>query len=88
MDDDVLALLAEQADQIARTREERDNLAARLELATKGEAPERDDYWSGVYDRVFDAWNAFALAELGTMSPSRLDLAGRPELLALYDAVK
>ena len=74
MDDDVALLLAEQADQIAKL--------------TSALAEARDDYWSNVYDRVFDAWSAFALAELGTMSPSRLDLAGRPELLALYDAVK
>jgi len=101
MDDDILALLAEQADQIARLQadvsrlhgtngalaEERDNLAARLELATKGEASGPDDYWSNVYDRIFDAWAAFALAELGTRTPSAHDLAGRPELLALYDSI-
>lgn len=47
-----------------------------------------DPYWSGVYDRIRAAWDAWALAELGTPSPSHLDLQGRPELAALWEAVR
>lgn len=88
MDEAVALLLAEQADQIARLRDERDNLAARIELATKGETPEPDPYWSGVYDNIRAAWDKWALAELGTSSPSPMDLTGRPELAELWDAVR
>lgn len=84
MDEAVALLLAEQADQIARLRDERDNLAARIELAT----PEPDPYWSGVYDNIRAAWDKWALAELGTSSPSPVDLTGRPELAELWDAVR
>lgn len=45
-------------------------------------------YYEGVYDRIFDAWEAFALAELGTARPSPVDLAGRPELAALWEAIR
>lgn len=48
----------------------------------------QDLYYAGVYDRIFDAWEAFALAELGTARPSPVDLAGRPELAALWEAVR
>lgn len=34
------------------------------------------------------AWDAWAFAELGTARPSHLDLAGRPELAALWEAVR
>lgn len=46
------------------------------------------DYWQGVYDRIRAAWDAWAFAELGTASPSPADLAGRPELAALWEAVR
>jgi hypothetical protein len=46
------------------------------------------DYWEGVYDRARDAWDAFALAELGTSTPSPVDLRGRPELAALWEALR
>lgn len=47
-----------------------------------------EDYWSNVYDRIRAAWDAWAFAELGTASPSPLDLVGRPELAALYESVR
>jgi hypothetical protein len=47
-----------------------------------------DPYWQGVYDNIRAAWDKWALAELGTASPSPLDLQGRPELAALWEAVK
>lgn len=52
------------------------------------EAERGDVYWQSVYDRILDAWHAFALAELGTSDPSPLDLQGRPELTALWEAIK
>lgn len=83
MDDELLALLAEQADQIAKLTSERDELE--LKVPTGGEGP---DYWSGVYDEIRAAWDAWALVELGTSSPSPLDLTGRPELARLWEAVR
>lgn len=47
-----------------------------------------EDYWSNVYDRIRAAWDAWALAELGTASPSVTDLEGRPELAQLWESVK
>lgn len=47
-----------------------------------------DAYWQSVYDRILDAWHAFAHAELGTTQPSPMDLQGRPELAALYEAIR
>ena len=88
MDEAVALLLAEQADQIAKLTSERDNLAARIEPATKGKTPEPDPYWSGVYDEIRAAWDAWALVELGTSSPSPLDLTGRPELARLWESVR
>ena len=79
MDDEIALLLAEQADQIAKLTSERD--AAR-------EAAEGDTYWSGVYDNIRAAWDKWALVELGTSSPSPVDLTGRPELAELWDAVR
>lgn len=47
-----------------------------------------DPYWQGVYDRIRAAWDAWAFAELGTASPSHADLAGRPELAALWGSIR
>ena len=69
-DDPMLALIAQQADELA---------------AYRSATPE---YWEGVYDRAREAWDAFALAELGTCTPSPVDLRGRPELAALWEALK
>lgn len=59
------------------------------ELRAEIERLERDDtYWECVYDRIRTAWDAWALAELGTASPSVTDLEGRPELAQLWEAVR
>ena len=52
------------------------------------QAERAPDYYQRVYDRIFDAWGAFALAEHGTRTPSHADLVGRPELAALWEAVR
>lgn len=55
----------------------------------RAELAERDEgYWERVYDDIRAAWDAWALAELGTASPSPVDLEGRPELARLWDAVR
>lgn len=58
------------------------------ELRAEIERLEADPYWERVYDQIRAAWDAWALTELGTASPSPVDLEGRPELAALWDAVK
>lgn len=100
MDDELLALLAEQADQIAKltTRAavaERDRIAADTRAAADRAARNRevgqsdiDSYWRGVYDEIRAAWDAWALVELGTSRPSPLDLTGRPELARLWESVR
>lgn len=100
MDDAVALLLAEQADQIAKltTRAavaDRDRIAADTRAAADRAARNRevgqsdiDSYWRGVYDEIRAAWDAWALAELGTSSPSPMDLTGRPELVRLWEAVR
>lgn len=75
-DSDLHAIIADQAETI-------DQLRAEL----TGEM-RQDPYWSGVYDRIRAAWDRWALTELGTASPSQLDLAGRRELDALWQAIK
>ena len=82
MNDELLALLAEQADQIAKltTRAavaDRDRIAADMRAAADRAARNRevgqsdiDSYWRGVYDEIRAAWDAWALVELGTSSPS------------------
>lgn len=47
-----------------------------------------DPYWERVYNDIRAAWDAWAFAELGTARPSPVDLEGRPELAALYEAVR
>ena len=75
------------ADQMAEIEELRADLAmadADVEAAEK----RADMYWQGVYDNIRAAWDKWALAELGTASPSPLDLQGRPELAELWEAVR
>lgn len=72
-DNDLHAIIADQSETI-------DQLRAKLDAG--------DPYWSGVYDRVRSAWDAWAFAELGTASPTPLDLEGRPELAALWESVR
>lgn len=52
------------------------------------EGREDSEYWETVYNNIRAAWDKWALAELGTASPSPLDLQGRPELAALWEAVR
>lgn len=75
MSSDLEQIIEHQASELARLAQEN----ARLK---------QDPYWEGVYDRALIAWEAFALAELGTRTPTALDLKGRPELAALYESLK
>lgn len=100
VDDELLALLAEQADQIAKLTKraavaDRDRIAADMRAAADRAARNRevgqsdiDSYWRGVYDEIRAAWDAWALVELGTSRPSPLDLTGRPELARLWESVR
>lgn len=75
------------ADQMAQIEQLRNDNAQLLEELTDLER--RDDpYWTGVYDNIRAAWDKWALAELGTASPSPMDLEGRPELAELWEAVR
>jgi len=76
--DDLQAIIADQAETI-------DQLRAKLDARRE---PDDDPYWEGVYTRIRAAWDRWALAELGTASPSPIDLAGRAELAELWGAVK
>lgn len=76
------------ADQMAQIEELQDQVAALKSDVAYLESEEPDPYWQGVYDRIRAAWDKWALAELGTASPSHLDLQGRPELAALWEAVR
>lgn len=82
MSSDLEQIIEHQASELARLA--RENARLRDDVAT----PSHDPYWEGVYDRALIAWDAFALAELGTRTPTALDLKGRPELAALYEALK
>lgn len=70
-------IIAEQADLIAQLQD-------RLEEGQDGPGA----YWESVYDSIRSAWDAWAFAELGTATPSELDLQGRPELAALYETIR
>jgi len=74
--DELEQIIADQMEEIARLRT----------ALTKAEG--KDSYYESVYDFIWGAWNDFALAELGTSQPSALDLAKRPELAALYEAIR
>lgn len=76
-------LIAEQDATITELRA----MLADAETALAGDSGSVD-YYEGVYDRIRAAWDAWAFAELGTASPSHADLAGRPELAALWEAVR
>lgn len=85
MESDLEQIIADQMAQI----EELTNTNARL-LGELEDLSGREDseYWETVYDNIRAAWDKWALAELGTASPSPLDLQGRPELAELWEAVK
>lgn len=84
MMNDLEQIIEHQASELARLAQENADLKEDLEDARY----ETDPYWEGVYDRALIAWEAFALAELGTRTPTALDMKGRPELAALYEALK
>lgn len=99
MSDDLYAIIADQAETIDQLRAEltlvRENLnqaSNKLHHMQRGgvEGSHSGDvaYWSGVYNRIRAAWDRWALTELGTASPSPIDLAGRSELAELWEAVK
>lgn len=74
--DELEQVILDQSEEIARLRE----------ALTKAEG--KDSYYQAVYDRIWEAWNDFAQAELGTASPSPLDLAKRPELARLWETIR
>lgn len=74
-DSDLHAIIADQAETID---------ALRALLTEEDPA----GYYEGVYDRIRAAWDAWAFAELGTSTPSPLDLTGRSELAELWEAVR
>lgn len=76
------------ADQMAQIEELQEQVASLESDVARLESEEPGPYWQGVYDRIRAAWDKWALAELGTASPSPLDLEGRPELAALWEAVR
>jgi len=79
------AIIADQAETIDQLRAELTEARADCEEAERSAS---EQYWSGVYDRIRAAWDRWALTELGTASPSPLDLAGRGELDALWQSIK
>ena len=99
MTDDLHAIIADQAEtidqlraELDRTREGLGEARSKLHSYQRGGVEEADNgdrlYWSGVYDDIRSAWDAWAFAELGTASPTPLDLEGRPELAALWESVR
>lgn len=98
-DSDLHAIIADQSETIDQLRAELDrareglgDARTRLHSYERGGVEDADNgdrlYWSGVYDRIRAAWDRWALAELGTASPSPLDLTGRGELDALWQSIK
>lgn len=86
-DSDLYAIIADQSETIDQLRadlSEAERNVSQLEYLSGGE----NTYYGGVYDRIRAAWDAWALAELGTSTPSQLDLAGRSELAELWEAVR
>lgn len=84
MTDDLEQIIA---DQMAQIEELQDQVSSLVAEVTEMD-PVSDTYYEHVYDNIRAAWDKWALAELGTVSPSPLDLQGRPELMALWEAVK
>lgn len=84
-DSDLHAIIADQAETIDQLRAELSSVEQDL---AETEVSASEDYYRHVYSDIRSAWDAWAFAELGTASPTPLDLEGRPELAALYEAVK
>ena len=83
-DSDLEQIIADQMAQIEQLRSDKERLETRLLDMT----PDGLDYYETVYDNIRAAWDKWAFAELGTASPSPMDLQGRPELSELWEAVK
>lgn len=84
-DSDLHAIIADQAETIDQLRAALTTAQADYE---ESERSASEQYYERVYSDIRAAWDAWALAELGTSTPSQLDLAGRPELAALWGAVR
>jgi hypothetical protein len=78
MTDDLEQIIADQMAQIEQLLGELEDLSGR----------EDSEYWETVYNNIRAAWDKWALAELGTASPSPLDLQGRPELSELWETIR
>jgi hypothetical protein len=85
MTDDLEQIIADQMAQIEELRAENSQLHSVVDTMLRSDD---DPYWTGVYNNIRAAWDKWALAELGTASPSPLDLQGRPELASLWEAVR
>jgi predicted phage gp36 major capsid-like protein len=84
MTDDLEQIIADQMAQIEELRADLAQADADLAMAED----KVDTYYETVYNNIRAAWDKWALAELGTASPSPLDLQGRPELSELWEAVR
>ncbi len=85
MSDDLHAIIADQAETIDQLRAALTTAQADYEEAERSAS---EQYYERVYSDIRSAWDAWAFAELGTASPTPLDLEGRPELDALWQAIK
>ena len=89
MESDLEQIIADQMAQIEQLQKELAKADAEIDRLDELVADGPDgSYWQGVYGNIRAAWDKWALAELGTASPSPLDLEGRPELAELWEAVK
>lgn len=89
MSSDLEQIIADQMAQIERLQAELTKADAEIDRldAIVGDSPD-GFYWERTYDNIRSAWDKWVLAELGTVSPSPLDLEGRPELAELWEAVR
>lgn len=88
-DSDLEQIIADQMAQIEQLNKELEKSGAEIDRldALLADSPD-GSYWEHTYNNIRAAWDKWALAELGTASPSPLDLEGRPELAALWEAVR
>lgn len=87
MTDDLHAIIADQAETIDQLKGELDRSLDKVQDLEDAQG-EPEGYYQTTYDRIRSAWDAWAFAELGTASPTPLDLEGRRELDALWRAIK
>jgi hypothetical protein len=84
-DNDLEQIIADQMAQIEELTNKNAQLLVEIEDLS---GREDSEYWEHTYNNIRAAWDKWALAELGTASPSPLDLQGRPELSELWEAVR